>query len=67
MQNFHILIVLSTEPEIIYLLSLVTATVKTSKLCPCKTFSCLFCKRFHTLNENSTLLASGSADNSIFV
>ena len=48
-KKFHILIVLSDEPEMMYLLSIVTATVETLELCPCKTLSCLFSKTFHIL------------------
>ena len=36
-RRFHTLIVLSEEPEITYLLSLVTGTVQTESVCPCKT------------------------------
>ena len=48
-ERFHILNDLSKEPEIIYLLLLVTATVLTEPVCPCKTVSCLLTIRFHTL------------------
>ena len=48
-QRFHILIVPSKEPEIMYLLSVVTATVATADKCPCKTASCVCSKRFHIL------------------
>ena len=33
----------------IYLLSLVTDTLQTVEVCPCKTASCFFSKRFHIL------------------
>ena len=48
-KRFHILIVLSLEPEIMYLLSFVTATVVTQLVCPSNTVSCVFSKRFHIL------------------
>ena len=46
---YHILIVLSKEPEIIYLLLQVTAKVVTSFKCPFNTFVCLFLKDFTLL------------------
>ena len=48
-KRFQILIVLSQEPEIIYLLSLVTAKLHTESVCPCKSASILFSKRFQIL------------------
>ena len=51
--KFHILIVLSPDPEIIYSLLLVTATLYTSDSCPCKTVTWLLSKKVQTLNELS--------------
>ena len=47
--TFHILIVLSAEPETMHFLSFVTATLKTVEECPCKTVFCRCSNRFHTL------------------
>ena len=41
-KKFQILIVLSQEPEITYLLSFVTTTLITTAVCPFITDSCLF-------------------------
>ena len=48
-KKFHILIVLSSEPETIYFLSLLIATLNTLAVCPSKIIFSLFCKIFHTL------------------
>ena len=52
-KKFHILIVLSSETEIIYLLSVLIAKLVRLDLCPSKTVSCVFSARFHTLIELS--------------
>ena len=49
----HILIVLSVEPEIMYLLSLVTARVNTEEVCPLNTFFCFLSNTLQILIELS--------------
>ena len=58
-KKFQILIFLSVDPEIIYLLSSVTAMLETLSVCPCKNS----CQSF----SNSSTITDGSVYNSFGV
>ena len=63
-KRFHTLIFLSAEPEIMYLLSLVTFTHLTQSICPCKSRSNIgkfldfiyYCQRLFTLICTRTIM-----------